>query len=155
MPELSVVIPLYNERAVFEPLVLQVRKALEIRRETFGDRHPSVGSSLVGLSAVLVETGRGEEAETLAREGLEISREALPPDHWRLDVGESVLGSALAVQGRLDEAESHLVAGYEGLRDKRGPDYRLTQTALLRLIELYEAAGDAEAAASHRELLTD
>jgi serine/threonine-protein kinase len=146
---------LFQDRGDWEAAEAQVRKALEIRRETFGDRHPSVGSSLVGLSAVLVETGRGEEAETLAREGLEISREALPPDHWRLDVGESVLGSALAVQGRLDEAESHLVAGYEGLRDKRGPDYRLTQTALLRLIELYEAAGDAEAAASHRELLTD
>jgi tetratricopeptide (TPR) repeat protein len=67
-----------GNHAEAEPLY---REALEIRRETFGDRHPDVAQSLNNLAELLRATGRYDQAEPLYREALDITREALGPRH--------------------------------------------------------------------------
>ena len=58
------------EAAEAEPMF---RRALAIRRKQFGDRHPSLGTSLANLGASLVEQGKYEEAERTLAEGLAVT----------------------------------------------------------------------------------
>ena len=61
-----------------EPLY---REALEIGRETLGERHPDYAIRLNNLAGLLEATGRYEEAEPLYREALEVFEAALGAEH--------------------------------------------------------------------------
>ncbi|HEV2845067.1 MAG TPA: serine/threonine-protein kinase, partial [Thermoanaerobaculia bacterium] len=131
-----------------EPLA---REALAIADELIPES-PTRGIFLRNLAAVLVAQGKGREAEPLAREAVAVFRG--DKNHWRVADAESVLGSSLAAQGRYDEAEPLLLASYPILRKDTGGGALYAPAALRRIVDLYEAWGQPERAASYRVLLT-
>jgi tetratricopeptide (TPR) repeat protein len=61
-----------------EPLY---REALEARRRTLGDTHPSTLASISNMAVLLQDQGKLSEAEPLYREALEASRRTLGDTH--------------------------------------------------------------------------
>ena len=121
------------------------QQALEIDRETLGERHPAYATRLNNLAGLLAATGRSEEAEPLYRQALEIDRETLgerSPDYAnRLNN----LASLLQSTGRHEEAEplyrQALEIGRETLGE-RHPDYGA---------RLNNLAGSLQATRRHEE----
>lgn len=96
---------------------------------------------------------RFAEAERYAREAQENIARSLGTEHWRHAGAGRTLGVSLAGQRRFAEAETVLLASYEALRTSRGDANRTTRLALARVVELYEAWGRRETAATYRERL--
>ena len=96
------------------------------------------------------------EAEPLLRESLAI-REKLAPDDWQTFHARSLLGAALLGQRKLAEAEPLLLAGFRGMQERRSgiaaKSLRRIAQALERLVQLYEAKGDAVEVAAWRNKL--
>ena len=67
-----------GDLAAAEPLS---REALEVRRETLGNRHPHTLISISGLGQLLMAKGDLSAAEPLLREALEGRRETLGDQH--------------------------------------------------------------------------
>ena len=105
---------------------------------------------------VLLERKKWTEAEPLLRECLAI-RAKTQPDVWLTFNTQSMLGGALLGQKKHADAEPLLLAGYEGMkqREKTIPPQggmRIPQ-AIERLVQLYEATGNADEAAKWRKEL--
>jgi len=100
---------------------------------------------------MLGASGRGGEAEPVARETLDYQRRALAAGAWQIAAGESVLGGVLAAEGRYAEAEPLLVAGYTGLQRSPGERTLAAQIALRRLVDMYAVSGKTAQAAEYRK----
>jgi tetratricopeptide (TPR) repeat protein len=61
-----------------EPLL---RKALQLQRESLGNQHPDVDTSIANLAFVCIEAGKLDEAKTLYLEELEILRAKVGEEH--------------------------------------------------------------------------
>src|SRR5262249_11371687 len=83
----------YGSRA--EPLL---RRAMMIRREAFGERHPDFASSLGNLANALQARGSYDEAELLQRQALEIRREVLGESHPRYLANVDALAQIMAAR---------------------------------------------------------
>lgn len=133
-----------------EPLY---REALAIRRKRLGNEHPSVGISLVNLADLLHIMGSSEAAEPMLKEALDILRKTPGQNHWLFANGKSLYGACLTKLSRYPEAEEELLAAHAGLKSTMGAGHERTQTAVNRLIDLYEAWGQPTKAAEYRTLL--
>jgi serine/threonine protein kinase/Tfp pilus assembly protein PilF len=130
-----------------EPLF---REALQHGRKALPGNDITLANSLVGLGLVLVEQGQAGEAEPLLRESLTIRRQVLAKGHRDAAVSEGVLGDCLTKLGRYRDAEALLQSSYEALQKARGASTKQKRKALDRLVQLYEASGQAEKAAAWR-----
>jgi hypothetical protein len=87
------------------------------------------------------------------------SYETAAPDDWRAFNARSVLGGSLLGQKKYAEAEPLLLSAYEGMRqreDKIPADGKVRlQESLQRLVQLYEATGQAEKAAEWNRKLAE
>ena len=81
------------------------REAMEVSRETLGDRHPDTLISINNLGAVLYAKGDLAAAESLYREALEVQRETLGGRHPDTLTSISNLGTLLHAKGDLATAE--------------------------------------------------
>ena len=80
------------------------RRALEIHKQLYGDRHPLVSDDLVNIGAVQYERGRYEEAERYYRQALEITRGWYGDNHHKTAANLTMLGRALNHETRFAEA---------------------------------------------------
>jgi len=130
------------------------REALAIVRAALPEGHPEIVTRLSRLAIVLSEQDKHAEAESLLRQALEIRREAFPADDWRIAVAESRLGSCLSAAGKHEEAETLLLRSYAALASQLKelrPEQRMAvEVTIERIIQLYEAWGKSEQAASWR-----
>ena len=114
--------------------------------------------ALATRATTLLQQGKFEEAEFLARECLAL-RENLIPDNWLTCNARSLLGGSLLGQKKYAEAEPVLVSGYEGMKQREGQIPAVgkprLQEALQRLVQLYEATSRPEKAAEWRQKLTE
>ncbi len=125
-----------------------------MRRKLLPPDHPQVGTGLVVLGALLVETGKPAEAEPLLRESLEIlggHRERGPDAAW----SRHELGRALAAAGRTAEAEEQLAEALAIRQELLSPDHPDLQATAGELAALYEASGRGADAERVRGLLHD
>jgi eukaryotic-like serine/threonine-protein kinase len=129
------------------------RQALAIEREQLGENHHQVGTSLNNLATMLYRRGQYAEAEKLQSQAIAIYQKSLEPEHWMIHRSRSHLGDCLIKLKRYREAEEQLLAAYAGLKVARGEQHNLTRKTVSRLIELYEAWGKSDQAASYRALL--
>ena len=94
---------------------------------------------LAGRTLHLLEAGKFEETEPLARQSLAI-REQKMPDNWRTFHTRSMLGGSLAGQKKYAEAEPLLLSGYKGMiqREDKIPatGKENLKQALQRLVQL-------------------
>jgi eukaryotic-like serine/threonine-protein kinase len=128
------------------------RQALTIQRKQLGEDHRQVGMSLNNLATMLYHKGQYSEAEKLQRQAIAIYQKSLKPEHWMIQRSRSHLGDCLIKLKRYREAEEQLLAAYAGLKIARGERHALTRKTVSRLIELYEAWGKSDQAATYRAL---
>lgn len=126
------------------------RDALDIRRQALRPGHPAIGSSLHTLGAILLERGHAEQAELVVRDALRIRVSALPPSDWRIHYTRNMLGGCLTALQRFEEAQPLVVESLAAMRDVFGDKDKRTQKARARVIDLYEAWGRPEDAATFR-----
>ena len=130
-----------------EPLFTE---ALKIYRTRFGRKHPNVVSPLLGLGCTLLARGEVDRADQVLQEARSVARDALPEHHWLASGATSAWGECLTVMGRFEEAEPRLLQGYEDMLGVRGETDRHVQTALARIVTLYEKWGKTELADKFR-----
>jgi tetratricopeptide (TPR) repeat protein len=117
--------------------------------------HPDLARTLVGMAVALTRSGKYTEAEAFAREGNDIRRRTLPFEHTDTAEAATVLAHSLVKQNKLAESEALLLAAYPTLLDKLGVEADMTQSALMDLVELYEALGRQQKADEYRALLIE
>ncbi|NBB72611.1 MAG: tetratricopeptide repeat protein [Bacteroidetes bacterium] len=131
-----------------------LRDALTVWRET--DAEPLKRTpALTVLGQVRTEQGQLEAAAEVLREALEIRKRTLGTLHWKTARTAGALGRCLAAKTHYARAETLLVEAYETLRTERGPDRRPTREVAQHLVNLYEAWGKADQAASYRQHLAN
>jgi Flp pilus assembly protein TadD len=126
-----------------EPLL---REALEVSRETLGNRHPDTLTSISNLGALLYAKGNLAAAEPLIREALEVQRETVGDRHPDTLVYINNLGGLLLAKGDLAAAESLYREALEGRRETLGNRHPDTLTSINNLCMLLQAKGDLAAA---------
>jgi len=80
------------------------RRAMELYRQAFGDRHPLVAEMLSNLGAAQFDRGNYKEAERLERQAIEIEEPFYGHDHFKTAQYLTMLARALAFENRFDEA---------------------------------------------------
>lgn len=80
-------------------------KALAIRSEVLGEGHPMVGTTLSGMSSVLLKLGRPAEAAGRAERALAIVEKVYGPEHGQLVPALNNLAQALRAEGKHEQAE--------------------------------------------------
>ena len=83
----------------------QLRAALEIQRQQFGEEHPDVVNGRIWLAAPLLATGETVEAERHLRTALETAQRLWGDEHEQVATILNNLGLALRTKGAYDEAE--------------------------------------------------
>lgn len=148
---------LYQDQDEFAKAESLFIKNLESRRRVLGDEHPDTLVSIRNLAGLYDAQGKFGDAEGLYREFLEQTSKRDGPSSSRTAWAMLALGGTLFQQQKFADAEPPLLAGYEALQGPKGPsqavdDPRLTR-ALEQLVRLYEATGQNEKAALHRQQL--
>jgi tetratricopeptide (TPR) repeat protein len=82
------------------------RTALDLRRRSNGNDHPTTATAIVELAGTYEKLGRYDEAQELRREALEVRRRTMGPyDSATLSAMHN-LANLLRLQGKHDESES-------------------------------------------------
>jgi tetratricopeptide (TPR) repeat protein len=128
------------------------REAAPMLRRFLGERSLAHINALSCLGRSLSAQGRNSEAVPLLREAVSLHQQVRPGGSPILTRAQLFLGSALTAQGAYDEAERHLLAAQGG---SIPPELRrVTERIILQsLVDLYDARGDAAAAARYRARL--
>ena len=126
-----------------EPLF---REALEVDRETLGNRHPDTLAAISNLGGLLHAKGDLAAAEPLCREALEVRRETLGDRHPSTLASINSLGWLLMDKGDLATAESLCHEAIEVQRETFGDRHPSTLTSISNLGVLLQAKGDLAAA---------
>lgn len=123
------------------------REVIELLRDAPETDNRKLAATLVRLATVLVALGNFDEAEGLAQQSLDLY-ERDQADDWRANAARSVLGAALLGQKRHEDARPFLQEGYAGLNGRWRiipfSDRTRVRESIMRLIEYYEAIGDAD-----------
>lgn len=110
-----------SERGLEDQAAQQLDLALTAARSKMGREHWLTGSTQISLAELALQSGRLEEAETLASSAVHIFRdERIGPERWRLGEARSVLGATLIRLNRHEEAVCHLQSAVATLEELRG-----------------------------------
>jgi tetratricopeptide (TPR) repeat protein len=126
-----------------EPLY---REALEVSRETLGDRHPNTLTSINNFGLLLQAKGDLAAAEPLCLEALEVQRQTLGDRHSSTLTSIHNLGALLYAKGDLAAVEPLLREALEGRRATLGGRHPNTLASINNLGTLLLAKGDLAAA---------
>lgn len=80
------------------------RRALEIYRKLYGERHPMIAASLINLGSSQFDRGNYAEAARFEREALAINAAWYGQEHPETASTETILGRALMFSGQYDQA---------------------------------------------------
>jgi tetratricopeptide (TPR) repeat protein len=134
-----------------EPLY---RGFLKQAEKQFGAKAPQTLGLQAQLGLNLLQQKKYADAETLLRDCLK-GREKTQPDAWTTFNSQSLLGAALLGQKKYADAEPLLLAGYQGMKKREKTIPQQGKVRLIeageRLVQLYDATGQKEAAARWRK----
>lgn len=134
-----------------EPLF---RRALEIRRQSLGDRDKDTLQSMYSLAEVLTWEGKTAEAEKLCRESFDGRKAVLGVEHRDTLISMSWLGWVLYIEGHYPEAEKMYRDAIAIATRALGPDDNVTSKAKNRLAVLFSTQRKySEAETIFREVL--
>ena len=145
---------LHEQGRLQEALALY-RDVVVRQRRLLPSEHPDLATGLLGLAAILIDQESYAEAETYAREAYEIRRQTLSEKHEQTANAALILALCLIGRNDLVAAETLLRVAYPVLRDRLGGEEAATQSALRRLVDLYEALGRPAAAEEYRARLLE
>ena len=126
-----------------EPLF---REALEVDRETLGNRHPNTLAAISNLGGLLHAKGDLADAEPLCREALEVRRGTLGDRHSSTLTSIGKLGALLYAKGDLAAAEPLCREALEVRRGTLGDRHPSTLASINNLGVLLHDKGDLAAA---------
>jgi CHAT domain-containing protein/tetratricopeptide (TPR) repeat protein len=135
------VVQLYQQGKPQEALPV-AQKALELRKQVLGERHPHYAGSLNNLARLYQDQGEYAKAEPLFRQALEIRKEVLGERHP--DYAQSLNNLAALYQDQGEYAKAELLFHqaqviYKRVVGERHPDYA---TSLNNLARLYQDQGE-------------
>ena len=134
--------------------VALLHEALQVSRETRGDRHPATLNSINNLGALLKTQGDLDGAAPLLREALQVSRETRGDRHPATLVSINNLGMLLKAQGDLDGAAPLYREALQVSRETLGDRHPDTLVSINNLGVLLKDQGDLDGAAPlYREAL--
>jgi tetratricopeptide (TPR) repeat protein len=144
---------LYQQGKAHEAIPL-AQKALEINKQTLGERHPYYATSLNNLALLYMSQGECAKAEHLYRQALEIRKQILVERHPDYAASVNNLAALYEAQGEYAKAE-HLYRQalqiYKQTFGERHPDYA---RSLHNLAGLYWSQGEyAKAEPLYRQAL--
>jgi serine/threonine protein kinase/tetratricopeptide (TPR) repeat protein len=132
------------------------RKWLAVVKDQSGSDSILYAGELAALGLNLLQQKKWNDAESVFRDCLAI-RAKKQPDAWTTFNTQSLLGAALMGQKKYTEAEPLLIEGYAGMKQRAekipSPTKMHLAEAGQRLIALYEATGNKDAAAKWRKQL--
>jgi eukaryotic-like serine/threonine-protein kinase len=123
----------YDNLGLFSQAEPLLHRALEIRRQRYGDRNKDTLQSMYDLAEVLTWTGKAAEAEKLCRESFEGRKSLLGPEDRDTLTSMSWLGWILFIEGRYPEAEKQDRDALEMAKQALGPNDKVTLAAMSRL----------------------
>ncbi len=126
------------------------RRAVPASREALGTTHPNTILAQYDFAKVLVAQREFQEATGVFEELVAAAAEAPPPWPTYIPVFRGGQGKCLTRLGRYEEAERHLLAAYRAQVAAAGDEDEDAQAFVAWLIELYEAWGKPEQAATWR-----
>jgi len=129
------------------------REAHALSLELLDAEHLDIAWVEMGLAELLTKTGEFDEALQMAEQAEDKFSTAYGADHWLTTVTTSIRGGVLLGMGRLSEAEPLLTGSYEQLSTSESARTVYVQSALARVIELYDAWGKSAMAGAYRSKL--
>jgi serine/threonine protein kinase/tetratricopeptide (TPR) repeat protein len=146
---------IYNELGEYARAAVMFEQSLAIRKKLYGNEHPAVADSLVGMGMVLTNRGKFAEAESKHREALAIWRNL--PDYENSENAAWCLGHlawALEGQGKLADAEVTFREALAKIKLVRGEDVADIAPQLTGLAQVLDKQGKrAEAETTYRNAL--
>lgn len=141
----------YRNLGRYELAEAQLRRALELARQTHGDPSSEVARGMRELASVLSARDRDEEAVGLLRDSLDMEERLGKAGSLEFALAAGRLGLSLTDRGELELGEQHIQRSLQILESLDG-DYRADiATALNNLARLRRARGDdAQAEALYR-----
>jgi len=136
----------YRVLGEFEAAEVQLRRALELRRELFAPDHPEIAASLTSLGLLRRDQGRLDEAGDLVGRGLAIAERRWGRDSVRVTNPLLNLGMVEQRRGRLDEARSLFDRALAIRWSEYGHDSADTAMCWYLLARVEEERSNAEAA---------
>ncbi|MEW6666053.1 MAG: tetratricopeptide repeat protein [Thermodesulfobacteriota bacterium] len=134
------------ERGALEPSAQLLKKALEIRKGLFGERHPDVAGSYNNLGLVYNAKGDLDEAILYHNQALEIRRGLFGERHPDVAISYNNLGSVYHDKGDLDEAIRHFNQALEILKGLFGERHPYVAGSYNNLGSVYHDKGDLDEA---------
>jgi serine/threonine-protein kinase len=144
---------LHRKSGCYDVAAELFERALKGRRSYLPTHHPYIADTLAELGFILIKENRSGEAEPLLRECCEIRTNAFSKDHWKTANCLGLLGECLFALRDFESAEPLLQQSYHALVDSQGVEDELAQSALKRLVTLYEAWDKPERAKQHKDQL--
>ena len=141
---------LRRDRQDYDGALVDMEKALEISSTLLGPDHPDVGQRLMEIGFVYLMMGRLVPAGEALTEARSVLLAAYPQGHWLTARTESRLGEQRTAVGDLDEAEALLLSAQTSMLAGEDRLSAYTAANLERLVALYEAKGEGEAADRYR-----
>jgi tetratricopeptide (TPR) repeat protein len=131
------------------------RDSLERLTKFLGPDHPDVAAVLAGQAGALMNLGRLDEAETVARRALAIRTAKFPETSIPVSISRYRLGHILTKKRRYAEADALLRQAAENLTAAGAGADRFRRNAIKARIELYQAWGKPAQARELETLLAD
>jgi serine/threonine-protein kinase len=125
-----------------------LEKALEIRRNLYGEQNADVAKSMYNLGSLLQAKGANDRAEPLYNRALEIQRALFGVDSADLAETLNNLGEIRQYRGDLDEAAALYRQALTINRKLLGTEHREIATNLSNLATVMAAKGDLDSAIS-------
>ncbi len=122
-----------------------LRAALALRRQLYGEWHPQIARTLGFLANTAAELGKSEEAESLNRQTVTMMR-ALEPENELLSWQILDLGGRLLANGKREEGEQALLESLDLFRRRFGDQHRGVALAYKRLADSYTGRGNLDQA---------
>jgi non-specific serine/threonine protein kinase/serine/threonine-protein kinase len=130
----------YLDLGLYPEAEQQLKRALELRQSTLGNRHPDTWSSETSLAFVYLQEGKNREAESLSQKFLADRRAWSGHDSEALDTMH-FLAQAYSNLGKYDQAESLFTKGLEISLRVRGEEHAGTLDFMNDLALLYHREG--------------
>jgi tetratricopeptide (TPR) repeat protein len=144
----------YQALGLYADAEPQLRTALEIQRQQFGEEHPDVVDGRIRLAGLLLATGETAEAEQHLRTALAVAQHLWGDEHEQIATILNNLGAALQARGAYDKAEALLRQTLAMRRRLLGNEHEHVAVSLNNLAVLLRIKGDhAGAEPLYREAL--
>ncbi|MGA9996168.1 MAG: serine/threonine-protein kinase [Pyrinomonadaceae bacterium] len=111
---------IFLENRMFERAEVHAQRALELRRQVFGERHAEVAKDLYYLGAIISGRGKILESEKLLRQAVVMFREVAPDNANLPYLLEDLAGQIVSCNNDFDEAEKLYSESLELFRRKHG-----------------------------------